>query len=178
MIVKGKLGGENVSLIGALCAPRGVFQPTNAAIFEPETKPTQSPKLSFFILSFFFPKMKLNSSVVIYGTRVILVPYEREHVPKYHEWMKDQEILEATASEPLTLEKEFEMQKSWREDEDKLTFILLSAQMIEEGKTELEAMIGKALESFLKSVLNCKHNGYIWILDISVSSHNMRIKET
>lgn len=86
--------------------------------------------------------MKLNSSVVIYGTRVILVPYEREHVPKYHEWMKDQEILEATASEPLSLEKEFEMQKSWREDQDKLTFILLSAQMIEDGKTELEAMIG------------------------------------
>ena len=35
------------------------------------------------------------------------------------------------------------MQKSWREDEDKLTFILLSADMIEEGKSELESMIGE-----------------------------------
>ena len=49
--------------------------------------------------------MKLNEKVVIYGTRVILVPYERDHVEKYHNWMKDREILEATASEPLTLEK-------------------------------------------------------------------------
>jgi len=34
------------------------------------------------------------------------------------------------------------MQKSWREDEDKLTFILLSADLIEEGKSEIESMIG------------------------------------
>lgn len=51
------------------------------------------------------PEMKLNEKVVIYGTRVILVPYERDHVQKYHDWMKDQEILEATASEPLTIDK-------------------------------------------------------------------------
>ena len=49
--------------------------------------------------------MRLNEKVVIYGTRVILVPYEKDHVEKYHNWMKDQEILEATASEPLSIEK-------------------------------------------------------------------------
>ena len=110
--------------------------------------------------------MKLNEKVVIYGTRVILVPYERDHVEKYHNWMKDQEILQATASEPLTIQKgklsikfypkmkspttnseliyllEYEMQESWRRDEDKLTFIVLSAAKIESGSTEVEAMIG------------------------------------
>ena len=41
--------------------------------------------------------MKLNERTVIYGTRVILVPYEREHVAKYHEWMKDPFILQRWA---------------------------------------------------------------------------------
>lgn len=35
-----------------------------------------------------------------------------------------QQIQEATASEPLTLEEEYENQQSWRESHDKLTFIL------------------------------------------------------
>jgi hypothetical protein len=35
-----------------------------------------------------------------------------------------QEIQEATASEPLTLDEEHAMQQSWRKDPDKLTFII------------------------------------------------------
>ena len=42
--------------------------------------------------------MKLNEKLVIYGTRVILVPYDKEHVEKYHGWMQNKDILEATAS--------------------------------------------------------------------------------
>ena len=37
--------------------------------------------------------------------------------------LHSKEIQEATASEPLTIEEEYEMQRSWRNDEDKLTFI-------------------------------------------------------
>lgn len=40
--------------------------------------------------------------------------------------MKSTELQELTASEPLTLEQEFDMQKSWREDEDSnILFLLL-----------------------------------------------------
>jgi GNAT superfamily N-acetyltransferase len=37
--------------------------------------------------------------------------------------MKDPEIQQATASEPLSIEEEYGMQRSWRKDPDKLTFI-------------------------------------------------------
>ncbi|KAF1929628.1 uncharacterized protein M421DRAFT_21486, partial [Didymella exigua CBS 183.55] len=56
--------------------------------------------------------------------RLLLVPYSAHHVPTYHEWMQDEAIQKATASEPLTLEEEYAMQRSWRTDADKLTFIV------------------------------------------------------
>ncbi|CBQ67529.1 related to N-acetyltransferase [Sporisorium reilianum SRZ2] len=70
--------------------------------------------------------MKINRNTVLVGHRVVLVPYRKQHVPRYHEWMKDPLIQEQTASEPLSLEQEFEMQQSWAVDEDKLTFIILA----------------------------------------------------
>ncbi|KAJ2154023.1 N-acetyltransferase 9, partial [Coemansia sp. RSA 637] len=60
------------------------------------------------------------------GKQVILVPYEKEHVPKYHEWMKSPFLQEMTGSEPLSLDEEYAMQQSWRNDNDKCTFIVLS----------------------------------------------------
>ncbi|KZF24750.1 hypothetical protein L228DRAFT_245754 [Xylona heveae TC161] len=67
--------------------------------------------------------MIINTSIAISTSNVLLVPYQEHHVPTYHEWMKDEDIREATASEQLTLEKEYGMQRSWRNDADKLTFI-------------------------------------------------------
>ncbi|CAO1630478.1 unnamed protein product [Jaminaea pallidilutea] len=69
--------------------------------------------------------MRLNETTVLVGDKVVLVPYRREHVAKYNAWMQDPVLQETTASEPLTLEQEYEMQASWHLDDDKLTFIVL-----------------------------------------------------
>ncbi|CAI9759884.1 unnamed protein product [Fraxinus pennsylvanica] len=80
------------------------------------------------------------------GEKVILVPYMREHVPKYHDWMQDPAILEATASESLTLEQEFDMQVSWTQDPLKQTFIVLDKELVVgdfiPGDPHVEAMVG------------------------------------
>ncbi|KUI60811.1 hypothetical protein VP1G_07995 [Cytospora mali] len=89
--------------------------------------------------------MKLNENtgkrlIAISNPKVLLVPYDRRHVPRYHEWMSDPAIQEATASEPLTLEEEYENQESWRESHDKLTFILCQPIANSDGsKTSVDA---------------------------------------
>ncbi|GMH39330.1 hypothetical protein BSKO_07228 [Bryopsis sp. KO-2023] len=75
--------------------------------------------------------MKQNYSTTVDGKRVKLVPYRPEHVPKYHEWMQDPFLLETTASEPLTLEEEYAMQASWRDDPMKCTFIIIDKSRCE-----------------------------------------------
>lgn len=69
-------------------------------------------------------EMLANEHTAICTTTLILIPYSAHHVPKYHQWMADPEIQTLTASEPLTIEEEYDMQRSWRTDADKLTFII------------------------------------------------------
>ncbi|GAB2274981.1 hypothetical protein Dimus_009750 [Dionaea muscipula] len=84
--------------------------------------------------------------VSLEGDKVILVPYMKEHVPKYHEWMQDPILLQATGSEPLTLDDEYNMQLSWTQDPNKRTFIVLDKQLIlgdvVHGQSHVEAMVG------------------------------------
>uniref|UniRef100_A0A3Q3IHF2 Uncharacterized protein n=1 Tax=Monopterus albus TaxID=43700 RepID=A0A3Q3IHF2_MONAL len=47
---------------------------------------------------------------------------------RYHEWMKCPELQHLTASEPPTREQEYDMQWSWREDDDNCTFIIFDKQ--------------------------------------------------
>ncbi|NP_001354237.1 N-acetyltransferase 9-like protein isoform X3 [Glycine soja] len=84
--------------------------------------------------------------VSLEGKKVILVPYMEAHVPKYHEWMKDPSLLQATGSEPLTLQQEYTMQLSWSQDPNKETFIVLDKDLVvgdfSHGEPHPEAMVG------------------------------------
>ena len=96
--------------------------------------------------------MKLNYESIVVGNfyhtnetaeqpntkknKCILVPYRPQHVVPYHTWMSPQndggiDLLQATASEPLSLEEEYEMQQSWYLDDSKCTFIILSRNELE-----------------------------------------------
>uniref|UniRef100_A0A670XN64 N-acetyltransferase 9 n=1 Tax=Pseudonaja textilis TaxID=8673 RepID=A0A670XN64_PSETE len=87
--------------------------------------------------------MKINQNTVLEGKKVVLVPYTSAHVPRYHDWMKSEELQRLTASEPLSLEQEYEMQCSWREDADKCTFIILDAEKWSSQKaSEEDCMVG------------------------------------
>ncbi|XP_054899135.1 N-acetyltransferase 9 [Poeciliopsis prolifica] len=87
--------------------------------------------------------MKINENTLLEGHTVFLVPYNEEHVPRYHEWMKSPELQQLTASEPLSLQQEYDMQKSWREDNDKCTFIILDKQRwVDPGVDEEQCMVG------------------------------------
>jgi len=86
--------------------------------------------------------MRTNWTSRIVGSKVVLVPYREAHVDKYHKWMKSQELQELTGSEPLTLEEEKEMQKTWREDKDKCTFIVLNKESLHNSGDEICSMVG------------------------------------
>lgn len=78
----------------------------------------------------------------IVGDRVILVPYEKLHVEKYHAWMTDPDLRRLTGSEPLSLEEEYKMQETWVRDTDKCTFIVLEKALYDTTKDEVDSMIG------------------------------------
>ena len=72
--------------------------------------------------------MRINENTVLLGELVALVPYKKHHVARYNFWMQQKELLELTASEPLSLDEEYEMQTLWHLDDKKLTFIILDKE--------------------------------------------------
>lgn len=95
--------------------------------------------------------MKVNEHTKIIGKSVVLVPYKKSHVHKYHQWMQSEELRILTASEELTLDEEYKMQESWHVDDDKCTFIILDKKVLEESKSEIDAMIGDTNLFFLEN---------------------------
>lgn len=87
--------------------------------------------------------MKDNFNLSLVGEKVQLVPYRKKFVAHYHDWMQDEYILAMTASEPLSIEEEYEMQQSWRDDKKKCTFIVLATGESEvDSSSEIDRMAG------------------------------------
>mmetsp|Transcript_22067 Transcript_22067/g.63270 ORF Transcript_22067/g.63270 Transcript_22067/m.63270 type:complete len:303 (-) Transcript_22067:435-1343(-) len=91
--------------------------------------------------------MRLNYETVLVGRRVVLVPYRPEHVPRYHAWMQDPHLLHMTGSEPMSMDEEMEMQKEWRDDDAKCTFIVLDREACEEGLPPAAAVAAAKMDT-------------------------------
>jgi RimJ/RimL family protein N-acetyltransferase len=96
--------------------------------------------------------MRDNFSISIRGDKVTLVPYRKKFVNVYHNWMKDPYILEMTASEPLEISEEYDMQKSWQEDTNKCTFILLSTTVLTTDIEVANSQTDKEINSMVGDV--------------------------
>lgn len=70
--------------------------------------------------------MRCNADTVLVAPQLRLVPYRPEHVPTYHGWMQDAELLRLTASERLDAAAEAANQADWAADAAKGTFIILA----------------------------------------------------
>ena len=99
--------------------------------------------------------MRANANLTLVGTKCALVPYRTEHVLTYHGWMQDDALREATASEPLSLDEEYEMQASWALDEKKCTFIIVCA-----GKDRTASVRGPASVSAMVGDVNLYFNDH------------------
>ena len=83
-----------------------------------------------------FPSL-FDKRLIHISDALALVPYLPHHVPRYHQWMSNHEILAQTASEPLTIEEEYKMQISWANDPDKRTFIIIPREPLHRKILEL-----------------------------------------
>lgn len=63
------------------------------------------------------------------GKNILLIPYEPKHVPMYNGWLQSEEIQTLTETEPCTLSEEYEYQKSWEEDNQQTSNILIVVEL-------------------------------------------------
>ncbi|KAJ1784697.1 hypothetical protein LPJ59_006301 [Coemansia sp. RSA 2399] len=113
--------------------------------------------------------MRANEHLAIVAPQVVLVPYERAHVPKYHEWMKSPFLQEMTGSEPLSIDEEYAMQQSWRSDADKCTFIILAKNPAASSPQPCDIYSTDSMVGNVNFYLNCHDNPHEAELEVMVA---------
>lgn len=119
-----------------------------------------------------------NEDIIIISEKLALVPYCHHHVLAYHNWMTCPELLRLTASEPLTLDEEYEMQKTWANDPNKLTFILLDFEKWDRQSSECcsEAQLNSVESDCIFGDVNLFLNGDVAEISIMVALKSYRRK--
>nr|CDS26398.1 n acetyltransferase 9 [Hymenolepis microstoma] len=126
----------------------------NACLFD---KPTydkfvkEIPQSRLITPSSVSERMKIRVSLARAGLQELV---KQGHVPKYHEWMKREDLLKLTASEPLTLKEEYEQQQNWLVKDDRVTFIILEKSKLPRHNSSGLKSISELEFPSLKSLLN------------------------
>jgi RimJ/RimL family protein N-acetyltransferase len=77
--------------------------------------------------------------------------------------MQNESLLAATASEPLSIDEEYEMQQSWRDDPEKCTFIVLTREKVD----------GRLLEQLIAADDGSNNEGAGALFFIEATTHAM-----
>ena len=88
-----------------------------------------------------------------------------------------QEIQEATASEPLTLEEEYAMQGTWRDDGDKLTFIICRPFDLDQDKATVAPQDRHHAVSIDRAEARLEHDIDAMVGDVNLFISNLHIED-
>ncbi|KAI9775314.1 MAG: hypothetical protein M1839_001298 [Geoglossum umbratile] len=120
-------------------------------------------------------KMIINERIAISVSKVLLVPYCEHHPTLHTKGIPCKELRSLTASEPLTLDEEYAMQRSWRTDGDKLTFIIY-LQNPAHSEEPGENMIGDVNMFLTRDGGGGDGDGVVGELELMIAEKSMRGK--
>lgn len=105
----------------------------------------------------------------IHGDYTInLIPFEAEHVPLYFRWMQSKELLEMTATEPMTIEDIEESQRRLLNDKTALSLL------IQVSKNNVSSIIGDV--NLFRHDFLCEDDLIVAEVDVMIAEANWRRK--
>ena len=69
-------------------------------------------------------EVKRLKQSIINGDKIDLIPYLKDHVRMYNNWLNDPYIQKMTQTEPISLDDEYKSQMEWKNDPNRYIFII------------------------------------------------------